>query len=328
MKFRDLVFAAILPAVVFTVSAQTAVKRPRILGVAHIGIRTDNLEAAKKFYSQELGFAEAFRLDRPEGGLMLVYFKVNDHQYIEVFPGWKGPEQLVLSHIAFETDDARQLRDYLSAKGVKVPDSLRPGLDGNLSFMIKDPDGHDIEFVQYMPGSLHSRNFGRSLPETRISNRIIHVGTTVSDREKFDSLYRDILGFREFWHGGRTDDQTDWIDMRVPDGTDWFEYMLNVKSPSQNTLGVMNHMALGVPSVAQGYQTVKDRGLNPAQGPKIGRDGKWQLNLYDPNLTRVELMEPKPVEKPAAPDGAIAASPRQIFFQYPPPRNFSGFDQY
>ena len=36
----------------------------------------------------------------------------------------------------------------------------------------------------------------------------------------------------------------------------------------------------------------------PAATAKIGRDGKWQLNLYDPNLRRVELLEPKPVEKP------------------------------
>jgi hypothetical protein len=73
---------------------------------------------------------------------------------------------------------------------------------------------------------------------------------------------------------------------------------LNVKDPSARTLGVMNHMALGVPSVQDGYKTVMGRGLHPEQGPKIGRDGKWQLNLYDPNLTRVELMEPKPVENP------------------------------
>jgi len=235
---------------------------------------------------------------QPGGGLMLTFFKVNDHQYIEVFPDWKGPEQLVLSHIAFETDNIQQLRDYLDSKGVKVPAALHTGLDGNVSFMIKDPDGHDIEFVQYMPGSLHSRNFGKAMPATRVSERIIHVGTTVSDRAAFDALYRDILGFREFWHGGMTDDETNWVDMRVPDGTDWFEYMLNVKNPTAKTLGVMNHMALGVPSVKDGYKTVLDRGLTPAQGPKIGRDGKWQLNLYDANLTRAELMEPKPVQKP------------------------------
>ncbi|WP_321475581.1 VOC family protein [uncultured Paludibaculum sp.] len=273
-------------------------KRPRIVGVAHIALRTDNLDAARKFYSQQLGFQEAFQLARPEGGLMLVYFKVNDHQYVEVFPDWRGPEQLVLSHVAFETDNAPQLRDYLAANGVKVPETVKKGMDGNMSFMIRDPDGHDIEFVQYLPGSLHSRAFGKFLPATRVSERIIHVGTTVSDRAAYDHLYRDILGFREFWHGGMRDDRTDWVDMRVPDGTDWFEYMLNVDNPSARTLGVMNHMALGVADVQAGYKTVLSRGLTPAEGPKIGRDGKWQLNLYDPNLTRAELMEPKPVRKP------------------------------
>lgn len=53
--------------------------------------------------------------------------------------------------------------------------------------------------------------------------------------------------------------------MRVPEGTDWFEYMLNVKSTSARTLGVMNHMALGVPDVQAGYKTVLSRGLTPAE---------------------------------------------------------------
>jgi hypothetical protein len=31
---------------------------------------------------------------------------------------------------------------------------------------------------------------------------------------------------------------------------------------------------------------------------QMGRDGKWQLNLYDPDSTRIELMEFTPSEKP------------------------------
>jgi lactoylglutathione lyase len=296
MKSATLFWTA-LAAFAITAAAQTttAAKRPRIVGVAHIALWTDNLDAARQFYGQQLGYEQAFQPDRPEGGLV---FKVNDHQYVEIFPGWKGPEQLILAHIAFETDNAPQLRDYLAGNGVKVPETVPKGPDGNLSFMIKDPDGHDVEFVQYLPGSLHSRNFGKFLPATRVSERIIHVGTTVSDRAAYDHLYRNILGFREFWHGGPTDEQINWVDMRVPDGADWYEYMLNVKNPSARTLGVMNHMALGVPDVQTGYKTVQSRGLTPAEGPKIGRDGKWQLNLYDANLTRTELMEPKPVQKP------------------------------
>jgi len=164
--------------------------------------------------------------------------------------------------------------------------------------MVQDPDGHAVEFVQYMPGSLHSRGFGKFLPATRISERIIHVGFLVQDRATEDGFYKDILGFKETWHGGMTDDRADWIDMRVPDGTDWLEYMCNNRNPSVRTRGVMNHLALGVPNAEKGYQTLADRGAHLTEKPKIGRDGKWQLNLYDINLTRVELMEPKPVQPP------------------------------
>ncbi len=272
--------------------------RPPIVGVAHIGLYTDNVAASRAFFGKVLGFAEPFFLNNPDGSLMLTYFKVNDHQYIEIFPGLKNPTQDRLSHIAFETRNARSLRDYLASRGEKVPATIKPGLDGNLSFEVHDPDGHTVEFVQYMPGSLHSRNFGKFLPATRISKRMIHVGVTVRDRAAADRFYRDILGFREMWHGGMTDTRTDWVDMRVPEGTDWLEYMLNVHNPTPKQLGVMHHLALGVSSVAAAYKIVLAHGYTPPGRPQIGRDGKWQLNLYDPNFTRVELMEPKPVRKP------------------------------
>jgi catechol 2,3-dioxygenase-like lactoylglutathione lyase family enzyme len=274
-----------------------AQERPPIVGIAHIGLKTDNMAAARMFYGHMLGFQEAFSLDKPSGGLMLAYFKINDHQYIEVFPELKSDTEDRLSHIAFETKNIQQLRDYLATKGVKVPDTLHPGLDGNISMMLKDPDGHNVEFVEYRPGSLHTKNFGKFLPDTRVSVHMIHVGVTVADQAAADHFYKDILGFHEFWHGGMQDDRTDWVDMRVPDGTDWLEYMLNVHNPSPHTLGVMNHLALGVLDIQAGYRLVSSRGLTPEK-PKIGRDGKWQLNLYDPNGTRVELMELKPVEKP------------------------------
>jgi len=275
-------------------------KRPPIVGVAHIGLRTDNLDAARKFYTGVLGFQEPFSLNRPAaagGGLLLTYFKVNDHQYIELFPELTDPKMDRLSHIAFETTDAEQLRAYLAGKGVKVPEKLEPMQDGNRGFQIADPDGHLVEFVEFRPSSLHSRNFGKFLPQGRISQRIIHVGVVVKDRAAADRFYKDILGFQEIWHGGMKDNDTDWVDMRVPEGTDWLEYMLNVHNPGPQELGVMHHLALGVPSVKAGYDTALQRG-HKAKEPQIGRDGKWQLNLYDPNFTRVELMEPKPVRKP------------------------------
>ncbi len=285
-------------AVFSNVTLTTTPQRPPITGVAHIGLETNDMAAARQFYGHTLGYAD-FSLDKPGGGLMVTYFKVNDHQYIEVFPDLKSETQDRLAHIAFETTNAQQLRDYLASRNGKVPDTVKPGLDGNLSFTIKDADGHTIEFVQYMPGSLHSRNFGKLLPNSRVSKRIIHVGFTVQDRAAADALFKDILGFQLIWYGGKADNQADWVDMRVPEGSDWLEYMLNVHNPTPKTLGVMNHLALGVPEIQPAYRTVLKRALAPLpQPPKMGRDGKWQLNLYDPNLTRAELMEFAPVQTP------------------------------
>ncbi len=46
----------------------------------------------------------------------------------------------------------------------------------------------------------------------------------------------------------------------------------------------------------------RKNGWNGSEKPKIGRDGKWQLNLYDPDDTRVEFMEFTPVQKPCCSD--------------------------
>ncbi len=297
----SLIVTLFLPC--FAVFAQTPpdqpsnVERPPIIGLAHVGFFVSDVSKADEFYGHALGFAH-FSLDKPTGGLMLNYYKVNDHQYIEIFPGLKGDDQDRLSHVAFETTDIQKLRDYLAAKGVKVPGSLKPGLDKNLSFMVDDPEGRRIEFVQYMPGSLHSARFGQLMPETRVSQHMIHSGFVVHDRAAEDRFYKDILGFRVMWYGGMHDSEVSWVDMRVPDGSDWLEYMLGVNNPSPKTRGVMNHIALGVEDIQTPYKVVLARLPQPPEKPKIGRDGKWQLNLYDPYLTRVEMMEFKPVQTP------------------------------
>lgn len=292
MDCRKLIFLAALG-----MALVAAAQRPPIVGVAHIALKTDDLAAARSFYGKFLGMEEAFSLSKPDGGLEVTFFKVNDRQYIEVLPELKGETEDRLSHIAFETTNAQQMADYLASRGVAA--TLRALPDGNKSVFIKDPDNHTVEFVQYMPGSLELRNAGKFLPASRISERLGHVGFTVSDRAAADHLYKDILGFREVWHGGfKEDGPPDWVAMRVPDGHDHLEYMLNVRNPSPKTLGVMNHLCLVVPNVDASYKALLARDMKIAEPPKIGRDGKWQLNLYDPNFTRAELMEPKPVQKP------------------------------
>src|SRR5258708_5251159 len=84
-------------ASLFVVRAQTPpakeIKRPPIVGLSHIALNTDDIDASRKFYTGMLGFEEAFSMNKPDGTLMLTNFKVNDHQFIQIFPELRSPTQ-------------------------------------------------------------------------------------------------------------------------------------------------------------------------------------------------------------------------------------------
>ena len=282
--------------VLLAVYAQAA-ERPRIVGIANFAVKVDNLEEARKFYSGVVGMEEAFQTRDAGVPGDLACFKVNDHQYVEVSPTLKSETEDRLIRIGFETDDARKLRDFLASKGVKVPSQVDKDPNGNRSFEVQDPDGHTVQFVQYLPGSIHSRNFGKHLSGTRVSDHMLHAGVRVVDPAKADAFYKDILGFRLQWKGGR-DGRTEWISMMVPDGYDWVEYMVAETTPTPKQLGVLNHYALDTLDVQKAYQTVVERGYKPPSEPAIAVDGRWLLQLYDRNYTRTEMMIRKPVRTP------------------------------
>src|SRR5262249_21968199 len=158
--------------------------------------------------------------------------------------------------IGFETKDARKLREYLAEKGVAVPKKIGKDQDGNYSFQVQDPEGHKIEFVEYLKDSRHGKKFGAGLSSRRISDHMLHVGVHVKDPGVQDTFYKDVLGFRVQWKGGPQDDRFDWISMMVPDGDNWIEYMISRGTPSPEQLGVWHHVCVGTLDIQDVYKTV------------------------------------------------------------------------
>jgi catechol 2,3-dioxygenase-like lactoylglutathione lyase family enzyme len=262
--------------------------RPKITGIAQVHVYSTNMEDSKEFYGDILGF-------RPTPGMCAasqLCFAVNDHQQIDVVPLKTPGTSNFLAQVAFATDNIEQMHCYIAAHQIAAgPISADAG--GNKRFELLDPAGQPIAFVQ----GTNSRAF-RSAP-SQVSTRLLHAGFVVHDSAAEDRFYRDLLGFRMYWHGGFKDTDTDWEEIQVPDGSDWIEYMLNIATTADHKeLGVQNHFSLGVPNARAAVQVVRSRGLKNIDGPEIGRDGKSAADIYDPDATRVELMEFVPAKAP------------------------------
>jgi lactoylglutathione lyase len=297
--------AAVLLAL--PVASADEAKRPRIVGVAHMAVYAHDVDRTLAFYTEFLGYGEPYRLNRPNGDLHLAFVKINDRQFVEVFPEKEaGTDRL--NHIALEVEDAEAMRAYLATRGVKVPEKVPVGRIGNANFNITDPDGHTVEIVQYMPDGWSLRQKGKLMPESRISSRIMHIGIAVKALEPSLAFYRDILGFQETWRGSARGKELNWVNVKVPDGDDYVEFMLYKEPPELSRLGTMHHICLEVPDIEQAKSTLETR---PARKDytrtleiKTGTNRKRQMNLYDPDGTRLELMEPKTVDGVPAPSSS------------------------
>jgi catechol 2,3-dioxygenase-like lactoylglutathione lyase family enzyme len=283
---RRALLLVLLIATVAPLGAQ-AVKRPAITGIAFARFYTTDPPGAQKFYGGTLGYK------RLESNGVWIY-PVNSSQWIEILTSPPPPKPDVrMAAVAFTTRNAAGLERYLAAHGITTELPLKAG-----EFGVRDPEGNLVIFVQRGSNKLVAK--APPSPDAT-SKRVIHVGFIVRDAAKEDAFWRDVLGFRPYWHGGRTDSRTDYQSIQVPEGTDWLEYMLNVSpTPTLKQTGVMDHFSLGVAHMADAVAALE---RNKCEGPnctktQVGRDGKVQLNLFDPDFTRVEFMEFTPTKEP------------------------------
>jgi catechol 2,3-dioxygenase-like lactoylglutathione lyase family enzyme len=280
-------------------AAQTTPPQPKITGISHLAIYTSDPAATEHYYREVVG---AIRRPDPEDHTGVCY-DLSPTQFVEVTHLPPGAGINRLDHIAFNTSNAEAMRQYLAAKGWSVPKQLQREFDGTLWFVVLDPEGNKVQFVQPDRSLMRTVNAPNA-----IGHHIIHVGILVHDRATEDKFYKDLLGFRPYWFGGMTDAKLDWVSQQVPDGHDWLEYMLDggpgtgiPANMTQQHLGVLNHLSIGEVSVPDAYKVLEaSKRLEGRHddAPKIGKDGKYQFNMYDPDGTRLELMNFHATNKP------------------------------
>jgi lactoylglutathione lyase len=269
-------------------------RRPRILGVSHVAFRTSDLAASLRFYRDFLGLAAV--ASDPKGG---VVFRVNDRQHLALLPGLVAWEDR-LDHVALQVDDEEPA---LAARGLACRRR-----EGEGCFLV-DTEGHSLELVR------HAAATEPSVPSTEpapVSSRLLHAGIIVGALDETRRFYES-LGFREVWRGSRSGTELSWTNMRVPDGDDYLEFMLYASKPAPDDRGVQHHVCLEVPDIEAARSVLAGRteaaGYSRPLEVRVGTNRRRQMNLFDPDGTRVELMEPHTVDGQPVPS-STAPPPR------------------
>lgn len=275
-------------------AASPVSQRPRLLGVAKFAVRVSDLDRAREFYRDLLGYQEAY----PYGKSVL--FKINERQFIELAPGLQPTEDRLIS-TSWQTDSAERMRQFLAQHGWKVPSAISQDPLGNRIFHVADPDGHALEFIEFPANGKIRREQGKFLGRRRISTRMMHTGIIVGDVPQAMVFYAERLGLREFWRGAARDSKTlSWINMKLPESEDYLEFMLYEKLPAPDKRGSQHHLCLEVADIEQARLALEGNPYRAKYGRpievRVGVNRRRQINLFDPDGTRSELMEPTTID--------------------------------
>ncbi len=143
-----------------------------ISGLAHVAIKVTDLDRTLDFYINKLGFPEMMRLHNDKGEVWLVYLRITDDQYLEVFPGAEndrapGWNANGMNHMCLAVDDIEALVKEIEAVGIPLLLQLKVALDGNKQAWIEDPDGNRIELMQMDADSLQLKAIARLRAEAQ-----------------------------------------------------------------------------------------------------------------------------------------------------------------
>ena len=183
----------------FTAAAhpQQDTPTPPLNGIAHISLRVHDLTASSAFY-EKLGFEQAFDL-RKDNAPYQVFLKINDQQFLELYPTTAKEPAAGLLHLCFESADLEAVRQDYESHGL-TPTPIHTSTAGNLLFTVTGPvqpsGPQNIEYTQYLPGSLHSNDIGKHLGPDRIADKLIAISLAMNDPDAARDFYINQLNFK------------------------------------------------------------------------------------------------------------------------------------
>ncbi len=119
----------------------------------HTRLKVRDMDRAIAFYTQHLG-CEVTRRSTSPRGTQLTFLKLPGVEadlelaYLPWDPDFQLPEDIM--HLAFQVSDMHATLSAMREAGVKITEEPAEGSSGLMAF-IEDPDGYEIELLDYSP---------------------------------------------------------------------------------------------------------------------------------------------------------------------------------
>ena len=131
---RALVF--FVSGILVGVALQSGLAQERpIVGLNHVALSVDNFDDAATFYSNTMGFPEAFAFREPDGKPTLSYFQINRDTFIELMPS-SAVRPAGFVHFGLEVADLDATVKRLRESGMQVRDPVVSSTRLSVSSMV------------------------------------------------------------------------------------------------------------------------------------------------------------------------------------------------
>jgi len=275
--------------------SQPAVAEIPVVGIAHVTFKASDLAKARTYYAGVLGLPQAFEIKDAAGKVASAFFKINDDQYIEITPNLKAGELIRQGRVVFESTNLEKLHALYTARGLK-PGAISRGPDGNPVFRIVDPEGNNLDFLQYVAGSQQTMARGKFLDQGRVSTHLLHAGIMVKDQVNV-AFYREKLGFTqgripgprgEYVETPNSDKNTETKHPPLdPDNSATRDQYV------REQYGAVYHVGLEVPDMRAARDLLQKRGGYDDLRVRahVGNSRHWLVHVFDPDGSRSEMFE-------------------------------------
>ena len=139
-------------------AVQTAVAQNRggVVMMNHVAVNVPNIPEAITYYTEKMGYREAFRATDAQGQPTLVYLHISHNTFLEL--GQANAERPAgFTHYGLHVNNIKTAVETLRKQGIKVTDVNKSGNTAALLANITDPYMGRIELAELTPDSLHRK---------------------------------------------------------------------------------------------------------------------------------------------------------------------------